>query len=40
MQWKIEKEGWMDLNFQQNFNDRSNYVQINDVFKLRIGKTP
>ena len=27
---------WIDLNFQQNFNERN--VQIFDTYKLRIGK--
>ena len=31
-------EDWLDLNFKQNFNERSNYVQINDDSNLRIGK--
>ena len=26
------------MNFQQNFNDRNNYVQINDVSRLLIGR--
>ena len=35
---KIKNDNWIDLNFQQNFNDKDNHVQINDVSKLRIGK--
>ena len=31
-------DDWIDLNFQQNFNDRNNHVQINDASKLRIGR--
>ena len=33
-----ESQDWMDLNFQQNFNDRNPHVQINDASNLRIGK--
>ena len=33
-----ENNNWIDLNFQQNFNERSNWVQIYDVSKLTIGK--
>ena len=33
-----ENQDWIDLNFQQNFNDRSIRVQINDVSNLRIGR--
>ena len=29
---------WIDLNFQQNFNNRQKYVLINDESSLRIGK--
>ena len=35
---KIQNDDWMDLNFQQNFNDRNNYVQINDFSRIRIGR--
>ena len=31
-------EGWLDLNFQQNFNGRNNYVQIMDCSRIMIGK--
>ena len=34
----IENENWIDLNFQQNFNDRNTRVQINDVSRLTVGK--
>ena len=33
-----ENENWIDLNFQQNFNDRNNYVQIFDTSRLMIGR--
>ena len=33
-----DNDNWIDLNFQQNFNDRNNFVQINDVSKLLIGR--
>ena len=35
---KTENMDWIDLNFQQNFNDRNLHVRINDVSRLRIGK--
>ena len=31
-------EDWVDLNYQQNFNNRQKFVQINDESALRIGK--
>ena len=31
-------EGWLDLNFQQNFNGRNNNVQIMDCSRILIGK--
>ena len=31
-------EDWLNLNFQQNFNSRSNQVKIIDQSRLRIGK--
>ena len=31
-------DDWIDLNFQQNFNGRSNVFQISDNSNLRIGK--
>ena len=31
-------EDWIDLNFQQNFNERNNHVQIYEVSRLRIGR--
>ena len=34
----METEDWIDLNFQQNFNNPNNHVQINDISNLRIGK--
>ena len=34
----IINDDWMDLNNQQNFNERYNYVQIFDNSKLKIGK--
>ena len=34
----MESEDWMDLNFQQNFNQRMNTVQIIDKSRLRIGR--
>ena len=33
-----ENQDWIDLNFQQNFNDRSINVKINEVSSLRIGR--
>ena len=30
----LMNDDWIDLNFQQNFNDRNKLVQINDVSKL------
>ena len=30
---------WVDLNMQQNFNKRAEYVQIFDKSNLRVGKT-
>ena len=33
-----ENDNWIDLNFQQNFNDRNNFVQITDNSRLLIGK--
>ena len=35
---KLKNDGWLDLNFQQNFNERNNHVQINDLANLIIGK--
>ena len=35
---RTESEDWIDLNFQQNFNNRNNHVQITDVSNLRIGR--
>ena len=34
----IINDDWMDLNNQQNFNQRFNHVQIFDNSKLKIGK--
>ena len=34
----IVNDGWIDMNFQQNFNSRLNFVQINDYLSLRVGK--
>ena len=31
-------DDWMDMNFQQNFNDRTDRVHITDNSRLRIGK--
>ena len=31
-------DDWLDLNYQQNFNNRQKYVQINDVSTTKIGK--
>ena len=33
-----ENKNWIDLNFEQNFNNRTNYVQINDTWRLLIGR--
>ena len=35
---RIETEDWIDLNFQQNFNNRNTRVQISDTSNLRIGR--
>ena len=35
---RTETQDWIDLNFQQNFNERMTKVQINDVSSLRIGR--
>ena len=34
----ILNDEWLDLNVQQNLNDRINHVQINDCSILKIGK--
>ena len=31
-------DDWVDLNYQQNFNDRRKFVQITDESATRIGK--
>ena len=31
-------DDWVDLNNQQNFNERSNFVQIFDTSSLKIGR--
>ena len=33
-----QKNDWLDYNFQQNFNNRMNKVQIIDRSNLRIGR--
>ena len=33
-----QSDDWMDLNFQQNFNARNDFVQIYDVSQLKVGK--
>ena len=33
-----ETADWMDLNVQQNFNNRNQNVQIVDYSKLKVGK--
>ena len=33
-----ENDDWIDLNFQQNFNDRNNHVKVHDTSKLLIEK--
>ena len=33
-----ENDNWIDLNFQQNFNERNNLVQIYEVSRLLIGR--
>ena len=33
-------DDWVDLNNQQNFNDRQKHVQIADESLTRIGKKP
>ena len=32
-----ERDDWMDLNVQQNFNDRNEYVNVVDASNLRVG---
>ena len=34
----MENVNWMDLNLQQNFNDRNNFVQIFETSKIMIGR--
>ena len=34
----LVSEGWLDLNFQQNFNARSNHVLLTDTFRERVGR--
>ena len=34
----IKNEDWMDMNWQQNFNNRLTCVQINDFSRIKIGK--
>ena len=31
-------DDWMDLNFQQNFNDRMQTIRVIDGSRLKIGK--
>ena len=31
---------WIDLNMQQNFNGRNDYVHIVDHSRVRVGKKP
>ena len=31
-------DNWLDLNFQQNFNGRNNFVKNFDTSRIRIGK--
>ena len=35
---QMENVNWMDLNLQQNFNDRNNFVQIFETSKIIIGR--
>ena len=35
---QMENVNWMDLNLQQNFNDRNNFVQIFETSKIMIGR--
>ena len=35
---EINNDDWIDMHFQQNFNLRTNTVQIVDRSKLKIGK--
>ena len=35
---KYESQDWLDLNFQQNFNDRYQHVHITDDSSIRIGR--
>ena len=33
-----QSDDWVDINFNQNFNNREKNVMIHDVSRLRIGK--
>ena len=34
----LATDDWMDLNYQQNFNDRTNMFHIIDISRMRVGK--
>ena len=33
-----QNDDWMDLNYQQNFNDQNNMIHIVDYSRMRVGK--
>ena len=33
-----EREDWIDLNFQQNFNNRNEFINVIDTSTIRVGK--
>ena len=35
---ETQSDDWVDLNHQQNFNDRNNHVQLTNKSLLKIGK--
>ena len=35
---ETQNDDWIDLHFQQNFNERNHRVQIIDSSKIRVGK--
>ena len=34
----LATDDWMDLNYQQNLNDRTNMFHIIDISRMRVGK--
>ena len=33
-----DREDWLDLNFQQNFNERNDFINVIDTSRLKVGK--